>query len=457
MEKLWLPNDFLYDAPPRIIGTETEYGLRLYSASGSRPDSDIHGDELGASLQKNAHSFLPNGGKAYLDMGSPEYATPETIDTAVACELAGENIILAAVKTLVLRRNRIFGCDTRASLHKALVASKDYRANKSRGYHENYLIPRTARDRIEAVLLPFLFTRSIWAGAGSARIFGSNLHLLEIKTAQKQPDITLAKSFVTTHTKPMIVDRDEAHSDEDWYRLQIVGGDANISPWQIQQKLCITSAIIRLAEHATMSKKLARSLFPHNIQGVSKADSTRSLHQAFVCKDGKKRSSLDVQIIYLEELLKLSERIALPTHETLAIREFAEVLDDLKYPDLVKLSDRLDWAYKTAYVQRVLDSDTKHEQKVNKIKALDNLFGDISNQGHIERYRAFNRLRISPEEVKKAEKRPPANTRAAIRGHLIASHIEKIESVNWGDVVLRDSKRLTFGNPYDTRLPRLPL
>ena len=152
----------------RIYGIENEYGITC-TVDGSRRLSP---DEVARYLfrrivdwGRSSNVFLPNGARLYLDVGShPEYATPEcaSVRDVVTHDKAGERILEQLVGSAE-QRLREEGIDGDVFLFKNNTDS----ANNSYGCHENYLTTR--RDDMsdhDEVLIPFLVSRQIWAGAG---------------------------------------------------------------------------------------------------------------------------------------------------------------------------------------------------------------------------------------------------------------------------------------------------
>ncbi|GIS99448.1 MAG: hypothetical protein CM1200mP26_11610 [Acidimicrobiales bacterium] len=152
----------------RIYGVENEYGITC-TVNGTRRLSP---DEVArylfrkvVSWGRSSNVFLVNGARLYLDVGShPEYATPEcdSVRQVVTHDKAGERIL----EQLVVNaegRLREEGIDGDVYLFKNNTDS----ANNSYGCHENYLTTRRDEQaEYDEVLIPFLVTRQIWAGAG---------------------------------------------------------------------------------------------------------------------------------------------------------------------------------------------------------------------------------------------------------------------------------------------------
>ena len=153
----------------RIFGIENEYGV-TFTLRGQRRLSP---DEVArylfrrvVSWGRSSNVFLENGARLYLDVGShPEYATPECdkIGDVVTHDKAGEWILSGLVNGAQARL-REEGIRGEVYLFKNNTDS----VGNSYGCHENYLTERNDEfNRYTEVLIPFLVSRQIFAGARS--------------------------------------------------------------------------------------------------------------------------------------------------------------------------------------------------------------------------------------------------------------------------------------------------
>jgi proteasome accessory factor A len=152
----------------RIFGLENEYGVTCTLRGQRRLSPDEVARYLFrrvVSWGRSSNVFLENGARLYLDVGShPEYATPEcdSIADLVAHDKAGERILdhLVTGAEARLREEGIRGVIY-------LFKNNTDSAGNSYGCHENYLTSR--RDdfaHYTEILIPFLVSRQIFAGAG---------------------------------------------------------------------------------------------------------------------------------------------------------------------------------------------------------------------------------------------------------------------------------------------------
>src|SRR3989304_9136255 len=181
-------------AIPKVIGTETEYGISAvgfpefnpvlsssllistYAGSLRRirwdyeqesPLRDARGYEPVQVREASeeplglANVTLPNGARYYVDHAHPEYSTPECASPRdlVVHDKAGERILERSLQEL----RRALPAGQRVAVYKN---NKDGKGN-SYGTHENYLMDRaTPFAAIVRDLTPFFVSRQGFTGAG---------------------------------------------------------------------------------------------------------------------------------------------------------------------------------------------------------------------------------------------------------------------------------------------------
>ncbi|HON75570.1 MAG TPA: proteasome accessory factor PafA2 family protein, partial [Dermatophilaceae bacterium] len=213
----------------RIVGIETEYGVTCTSSGQRRLTPDEVSRYLFrrvVSWGRSSNVFLGNGARLYLDVGShPEYATAEcsTLREALVQDRAGERIIEGLVEDAQARV-------TDEEIDGTVYAFKNNTdsAGNSYGCHENYLTSR--RDdfgHYAEVLIPFLVSRQIYAGAGKVL---QTARGAMFSISQRAEHIWEGVSSATTRSRPIINTRDEPHADAERYRrLHVIVGDSNMS------------------------------------------------------------------------------------------------------------------------------------------------------------------------------------------------------------------------------------
>ena len=166
----------LVDAYARSVGLRENGMVMLWDYAHETPYEDIRGRLFRKSATQQViadadnvriNAGLPNGARFYTDHAHPEYSTPECRGArqALACDKAGEVILRKAVAAF-----NALCPDVELSLYKN---NSDHKGH-SYGCHENYLMDATAHERwlvqdtrmADRVLVPFLVTRQVFAGAG---------------------------------------------------------------------------------------------------------------------------------------------------------------------------------------------------------------------------------------------------------------------------------------------------
>ena len=185
----------------RIFGLENEYGVTCTLRGQRRLSPDEVARYLFrrvVSWGRSSNVFLENGARLYLDVGShPEYATPEcdSISDLVIHDKAGERILehLVVSAEARLREEGIRGVIF-------LFKNNTDSAGNSYGCHENYLTTR--RDdftHYAEVLIPFLISRQIYAGAGKVL---QTARGAQYCISQRAEHIWESVSSATTRSRP---------------------------------------------------------------------------------------------------------------------------------------------------------------------------------------------------------------------------------------------------------------
>ena len=215
----------------RIFGLENEYGVTCTLRGQRRLSPDEVARYLFrrvVSWGRSSNVFLENGARLYLDVGShPEYATPEcdSIADLVVHDKAGERILEGLVRSAE-QRLREEGIRGEVFLFKNNTDS----AGNSYGCHENYLVERDGDfAKFTDVLIPFLVTRQVYAGAGKVLQTARGAMYC---VSQRAEHIWEGVSSATTRSRPIINTRDEPHADaERFRRLHVIVGDSNMSEY----------------------------------------------------------------------------------------------------------------------------------------------------------------------------------------------------------------------------------
>ena len=380
------------------------------------------------SWGRTSNVFLENGSRLYLDVGShPEYATPEcsTAHEVVVHERAGDRILDD------LRRR------TQADLDEEGIAGRvrifrnntDFSGN-SYGSHENYLVERHGEFQpLADVLLPFLVTRQIFAGAGKVLLTARGaVYVL----SQRADHIWEGVSSATTRSRPVINSRDEPHADAERYRrLHVIVGDSNMSDLVTWLRVASCDLVIRLVEEGGALEVPLLESATRAIREVSRDLGGRG---AVRLVDGRDLPAIEVQRHYLEAVERfLAERHPDDLDAQHVVGEWRRVLTALDR-DPMSLESELDWVAKLRLVQAYQERNGVGMEDP-RIGMLDLAYHDIAPESGLHHLlvRQGRMARLVAEDDVLAAMDEPPRTRALLRGRFLRAAKEhgRDVTVDW--------------------------
>ncbi len=429
----------------RIYGIENEYGITC-TVDGSRRLSP---DEVArylfrrvVSWGRSSNVFLVNGARLYLDVGShPEYATPEcaSVRDVVTHDKAGERILEQLVGSAE-QRLREEGIDGDVFLFKNNTDS----ANNSYGCHENYMTTRNDDlSSYDEVLIPFLVSRQIWAGAG--KIFENPRGGAGFCISQRAAHIWEGVSSATTRSRPIINSRDEPHADAERYRrLHVIVGDSNMSEYAGFLKVGACGFILRMLEEPGV---VFRDMTLENpTRAIREISNDLTCRRTVRLASGREMSALDIQREFLDRALRFAERRDTSPEEDRILAMWEHCLDGIER-DPLSLHRECDWVAKHRMVEsyrerhglalsdpRVLLLDLQYHD-VNRRRSLYYLMQD---RGMMERTTTDAAIAAAVDEA-------PSTTRAKLRGDFIRRAKERRRdfTVDWVHLKLNDQAQRT--------------
>jgi Pup amidohydrolase len=455
-------------AIPKVIGTETEYGISAVGAPDFNPVLSssllistyagelrrIRWDYEQESPLRDARGFepvqirepaeedlglanviLPNGARYYVDHAHPEYSTPEcaTPRQLVVHDKAGERVLERSLTEL----HHVLPPGQRIAIYKN---NSDGKGN-SYGTHENFLVDRgTPFGIIVRDLTPFLVSRQIYTGAGKlggeAPWDDRDRHGYQL--SQRADFFEAEVGLETTLKRPIINTRDEPHADPDKYRrLHVIIGDANMSEVATYLKLGTTSIVLKMIEDEylpdlTMANPVAA------LHEVSRDLScTARLHLA----DGRRLKAVEIQWEYLERARKYVEQEDDTPDNRDVLQRWENVLSALE-SDPLSLQRELDWVAK----YRLLESYRERDGLAwsdPKLRLIDLQYHDVrTDKGLYCRMAATGKVDrlVSDREIEQAVMEPPEDTRAYFRGRCIARYPDAIAAASWDSMIFDTGK-----------------
>ena len=445
----------------RIYGLENEYGVTCTLRGQRRLSPDEVARYLFrrvVSWGRSSNVFLANGARLYLDVGShPEYATPEcdSLHDLVAHDKAGEWILGQLVESA---EQRLAEEGIHGDIY--LFRNNTDSAGNSYGCHENYLTSRNDDlNHYTEVLIPFLVSRQIYAGAGKLL---QTARGAQFSISQRAEHIWEGVSSATTRSRPIINTRDEPHADSESYRrLHVIVGDSNMSEYATFLKLGACSLILRMLEDPTV---ILRDLTLENpIRAIREISHDPTCRRKVRLANGREASALDIQNEYLGRAVRYAETHEMSPQEKQALGMWEHVMAGLER-DPLSLDREVDWVMKHNLIERYRE---RHGAELSdpRVALLDLQYHDIDrtrgvfyklqNAGLVERI-------VSDHDIADAMEIPPQTTRARLRGDFIrrAKERKRDYTVDWVHLKLNDQAQRTVlcKDPFkstDERVERL--
>ena len=442
----------------RIFGLENEYGL-ISSSLGGKLNLSVESAlgylfEKVVSRQRGTNDFLRNGARLYQDTGChPEYATPECDNPLdlVIHDKAGERIVeeLLYAAERKLRENGIY-CEIYVFKNNTDSVGNTY------GCHENYLVERSVNfHKLAELLIPFLVTRQVFAGAGKVlRTRAGNHYYI----SQRAQHIYQEISGATTSSRGIINTRDEPHADEEKYRrLHVIVGDSNMSEFVTHLKVGATAIVLSMVEDGWIRKDLA---LEDPVRAIKEISHDITCKRKVRLKRGVELSAVEIQKEYLEMALAYYQGREASPQVLDILEKWGWVLAKLE-EDPWQLHRHLDWVIKMELIRSYMER-RKVGFEDQRISMLDLQFHDIKRSRGLYylmcREEMIERL-CTDSQIEGAMVEPPQTTRAKIRSDFIRYATERNKSydVGWSYLKLNDRYQRTIlcKDPFQSKDARV--
>jgi proteasome accessory factor A len=424
------------------MGIETEYGISAPSAPDVHPAvlsaavvAAYPGVATGTTLDwvepipiEDAHNrVLSNGARLYVDHAHPEYSGPEvtTAADAVAYDLAGDAAVVAAARIA----SRQLGFEI--GIYKNNTDSH----GASYGCHENHLLPRSLPWAEVARQLPsFLVSRTVLVGAGRVGI-GQHGERPGFQLSQRADFFETREGIQTTRRRPILNTRDEPHATPFRYRrLHVITGDATRGQYATWLKAGTLSAFLT----ALVAGVLPDLALADPVAAFAATSHDPELRTTLELADGRHLSALDLQEATCAAVVADAARRP-AAYEASVLDGWQDVLSDLRGSP-GRCADRLDWVAKRELLDAYAD---RHGLGWSdpRLAALDLAWSRLDRPGPWDALHRAGRFRriVMPEAVERAASEPPADTRAWLRGSLVAAAADRVTGASWDWLRVRDS------------------
>jgi proteasome accessory factor A len=448
---------------PRIVGTETEFGIAIRNSADDDPVAasillvnsvtgipspaalwdyenenplvDARGFEVEGEKERPTPDYnrllnklLANGGRLYVDGAHPEYSTPEcaSIRDVVRYEKAGERLVEACR----VAANRNAG-EPRLVLYKNNTDGK----GNSYGYHENYLVARSLPFAVlVSRLVPFFVTRQIYAGAGKVGAENRG-EPAAYQLSQRADFFETVVDLNTMVKRPIMNTRDEPHADKARYRrLHVIVGDSNMSEAATYLKVGVTSLVISMIEQGYLAKELNLASPVKAIKAVSR---DLSLQQPLELEDGRRWTAVQIQEYYLNAAHRFCAERGADAETKDLLSRWERVLHLLS-TDPAQLGREVDWVIKRDLLQAYIDrkgcdwTDSRvrlMDLQYHDLRPEKGLFAALERGGYVERV-------LDDEAVTAAVTTPPHDTRAYFRARCLQKFPDQVYAASWASVVV---------------------
>ncbi len=467
-------------AIPKILGTETEYGIigrhdpdfdpisrtllliNSYQSEAPLPSlwdyaqESPRFDPQAISLDEiydipdqadtlSINKILGNGARYYLDHAHPEYATPEcaNVRDLVRYEKAGDRI---------LDQSRISAQQALTGGQQILLYknNSDHKGN-SYGYHENYLLDRSTPFRlIIEHFTPFIVSRQIFCGAGKVGV-ENGAEPTTYQISQRADFFETEVGLDTMVKRPLINTRDEPHASREKYRrLHVIIGDANMSEYALYLKLGSTALVLGMIEDQFIPRTFALRDPVAALKAVSRDLTCRNLVEL---DDGSTINPIELQWEYWALAARYCTTVPVDPWVFDVVQKWEYVLQHLEQ-DPLSLAQELDWVIKWRLLTSYMDRHG-HSWDSAQVTMLDLQYHDIRRDKGLyymlERSGEVKRI-LTDEEIEFAVDDPPVDTRAYMRGMCLKKFRHQVFSVNWDSLAFNleegDIKRIALEDPF---------
>jgi Pup amidohydrolase len=447
---------------PRVLGTETEFGIASRDASATDPIAnslavighypglsvphavwdyenenpllDARGFEVEGERERpnpdynrQLNKVLASGGRLYVDGAHPEYSTPECTNPReiVAYERISERILVQCLDEMIRVRGR-----DQLVLYKN---NSDGKGN-SYGYHENYMLSRSVPfERIVKTLAPFFVTRPIFAGAGKVGA-ENQTSPVDYQISQRADFFECLVDLNTMVKRPIVNSRDEPHADSGKYRrLHVIVGDANMAEVSTYLKIGTLAIVLDLVEAGV---ELPQVELEDPVLAIKQVSRDLTMKGGLKLTGGRSTTALEIQRAYLKAAMNFYACHELNQITKDVLVRWEDVLDKLER-DPRSLAQELDWVAKRHMMESYMERKGCGWNDP-RVRLMDLQYHDVRPERGLyytlERSHLIERV-VQDVEVARAEFTPPSGTRAYFRGRCIGKFAKSIYGASWTSIL----------------------
>jgi proteasome accessory factor A len=436
----------------KVLGADFELANAIESDSMRRGDvfraarlllREIDGlprrDYWGGSEIEWGRRFLPtNGSSAYIDSDHLEINLPE--HTRAEDHPA---IVFAGLRTA---RDAQLAATAKLDDGRINVTCAVSDAKESWGHHLNVMVTRRLWDdmfyrkpHLAGFLAAHLVTSVLYTGQGKVGAGNGRLKC-DYQVSQRADYFETFVGEQTTHRRPILNARDEAHAGNEFARMHLIYFDRALCPTAVYLMAGTTQLVLAMAEAGWVEVDL---LLDDPVSAAQEVSRDLTLRRPLkLARRGRTMSAVDLQRLLADLAGEfVAEGLAEPPVPGAAeiVRCWQETLDLLKKRDLAALMRRCDWALKYLLLERhrgrkgLTWQDAEMQALDFRYSSLDpeeGLFWQMAESGQVDRM-------PPPARVERFHREPPDDSRAYLRTHVLRRFGEEVSDVDWCDIRFR--------------------
>jgi proteasome accessory factor A len=393
----------------------------------------------GTSIEWGRRFLAGNGGSAYIDSDHLEINLPEHVRAAdhAAHVHAGFRIAQMA------REAAMDKLDPGARLNVLATVSDGH---KSWGSHLNVCVRRqlwddlfTRKPHLAGFFATHLVTATLFTGQGQVGA-GNDREACDYQLAQRPDFFEEFVGWQTTHCRPILNMRDEAHAQRDLARMHIIFFDNTLAPLANYLKAGTTQLVLALMEAGWADPNL---LVDDPLAAAWSVSRDLSLARPLrLVGRGRWATAVQVQkhLADLAGEFVASGEVgnAVPGAEDI-VACWQETLNMLQRRDLGAMARRCDWALKYLVLDRQRGRRGLAWESP-EIKALDLRYASLDPQeGLFLQLARAGQVEAMPteEQIEHCVNEPPEETRAYLRAHLLRRLGDEVADLDWDRIRFR--------------------
>ncbi len=445
------------------IGTMARYdsshpsqsGRLLAAPENHEPEAGRRGGRVGYALANHAQDwgrrFFPsNGASVYIDLDHLELALPET--SSAFDHLIYWRAMLQVARGAVTRANQRLphGCRLRA------LANSSDGHGQSYGAHTSVLVSRPTWEAIVrrkphylACLAAFQVSSIVFTGAG--KVGSENGRpWADYQLTQRGDFFETLLGEQTTFYRPIVNSRDEPLCGG--YRQQ-ARGDVALARLHViffDPTLCQVATLLRVGTLQIVTSMIEAGWVPQALALDDPLDALQrwghdpSLLAVASLVTGQDVTAVELQQRFLDEARRFD---AIHGFNGIVPRA-AQILDlwedtliKLRARDFASLSRRLDWVLKRQLLERAMAGRPGLDWSSPEVRHLDQIFASVDPaEGLFWTCEQAGLVDViaGEDQVQRAMRDPPADTRAWTRAHLMRrAGASRVDEIDWDLVRVR--------------------